>query len=105
MPNPDDIDDILRAAMKTLDDEIPSGYFEGLPNRTLARLEGSMQMTSGTDRNSELPMTGSAGTAVPKEDRDEDSGLHDIRNLAAASRSRMSSRRIGCRLRRWSEPP
>jgi len=89
----DDIDDKLRAAMKVLDAETPSGYFEVLPNRTLARLEGSMQMTtSGTDSdsNSELPITN--GTP---EDRKEDSGLHDIRNLAAASRSRMSSRRIG----------
>ncbi len=95
MPANDDIDDILRVAMKTLDDEIPSGYFEGLPKRTLARLEGStMQTTSGTDGsnaelpNNELPMSNAA-------DRDEDSGLHDIRNLAASSRARLSSRRLG----------
>jgi hypothetical protein len=87
----DDIDDILRAAMKTLDAEIPSGYFEGLPNRTLARLEGSMQTTSGTESsNSEMPMTDGTG-----KDRDEDSGLHDIRNLASSQRQRLSSRRLG----------
>ena len=46
---PDDMDDQLRAAMKTLDEQVPSGYFEDLPNRTLARLEGSMQHgSSGT---------------------------------------------------------
>lgn len=94
MANPnEDIDDILRAAMKTLDGETPAGYFEGLPNRTLARLEGSMQTTSGNESASsskELPMTDSGNG------REEDSGLHDIRNLAAASRSRrMSSSRIG----------
>ncbi len=97
MPANDDIDDILRAAMKTLDGETPSGYFEDLPNRTLARLEGiSMdfrQTTSETESSSSknaMPMSDDSGNA-----RDEDSGLHDIRNLAATSRSRMSSRRIG----------
>lgn len=92
MPPNDDIDDILRAAMKTLDGETPSGYFEDLPKRTLARLEGiSMQTTSDTESSStQLPMTDSGKV------RDEDSGLHDIRNLAAASRSRrISSKRIG----------
>ena len=94
MPANDDIDDILRAAMKTLDGETPSGYFEDLPKRTLARLEGSSmdlrQTTSDSESsNHEMPMTDSGKV------RDEDSGLHDIRNLAATSRSRMSSRRIG----------
>lgn len=94
MPANDDIDDILRAAMKTLDGETPSGYFEDLPKRTLARLEGSSmdlrQTTSDSESsNHEMPMTDSGNV------RDEDSGLHDIRNLAATSRSRMSSRRIG----------
>ncbi len=90
MPPNDDTDDILRAAMKTLDDETPSGYFDALPSRTLARLEGSsMQTTSGTDRsNAELPMS----TA---KERDEDSGLHDIRSLASSQRQRLSSRRLG----------
>lgn len=86
--------------MKTLDDQVPSGYFEGLPSRTLARLEDSgMQTTSssGTD----LPV--SASGPIPKptadrasgaEERDEDSGLHDIRNLASSARMRLSSKRI-----------
>src|SRR5689334_7889320 len=87
----DDIDDLFRAAMKVLDDETPSGYFEGLPNRTLARLEDSMQTTSGTDRtDSELPPT-----ATPNKERNEDSGLHDIRSLASSQRRRLSSRGLG----------
>ena len=46
----DDLDQLIRAAMKTLDEQVPSGYFEALPNRTLARLEGSMQHgSSGPD--------------------------------------------------------
>ena len=90
MPANDDTDDILRAAMKTLDDETPSGYFDALPSRTLVRLEGSMQTTSsGTDRSdAELPMS----TA---NEREEDSGLHDIRSLASSQRQRLSSRRLG----------
>jgi outer membrane biosynthesis protein TonB len=93
MPTPlDDTDDILRAAMKTLDDETPSGYFDALPNRTLARLEGSMQTTSsGMESKTEMPQT----PTVKDNDRDEDSGLHDIRNLASSQRQRLSSRRLG----------
>lgn len=88
----DDIDDLLRRAMKTLDDQVPSGYFEALSDRTLARLEGNVSMqptgTAETDRD--------ASTGIPpmtKEARDEDSGLHDIRSLASSTKARMSARR------------
>ena len=49
----DDLDQLIRAAMKTLDDEVPSGYFEALPKQTLARLEGSSMQhgSSGTTEN------------------------------------------------------
>ena len=85
----DDLDDLLRAAMKTLDDQVPSGYFEGLPNRTLVRLgeDSSMQTTGSTSDNS-------APTGVPPQDRDEDSGLHDIRSMASSAKMRISSKRI-----------
>ena len=85
----DDLDDLLRRAMKTLDDEVPSGYFEALPTRTLARLEdkGSMQ-TTGT-MNDRDPSTG----VPPVTNRDEDSGLHDIRSLASSTKLKISSRR------------
>jgi hypothetical protein len=86
----DDLDDLLRAAMKTLDDQVPSGYFEGLPNRTLMRLEDSSMQTTGSSDNSKP--TG----APPPEDgvRDEDSGLHDIRSMASSTKMRLSSKRI-----------
>ena len=81
----DDLDDLLRAAMKTLDDQVPSGYFEGLPNRTLARLSGedsSMQTTgSSSDQLSK-------STGAPPPERDEDSGLHDIRSMASSTKMR-----------------
>ncbi|HEX7843736.1 MAG TPA: hypothetical protein VF469_39955, partial [Kofleriaceae bacterium] len=35
----DDVDDLLRRAMATLDHQVPPGYFDALPERTLARLE------------------------------------------------------------------
>jgi hypothetical protein len=81
----DDLDDLVRRAMKTLDDQVPSGYFEDLPNRTLARLEGTMQPTgTGTDRD--------RSSGVPPVT--EDSGLHDIRNLAQSTKQRLSNKRI-----------
>lgn len=155
---PDDLDDKIRAAMKVLDEETPSGYFEAVPNQILARLEdGSMQHGSGTtdfrknadalmgppvvpedaDTNptprveaSEVgplpskpavakpaavvaaaPVAKPAAAPAPTEtatpatpassasmsaaaDRDEDSGLHDIRNLAQSTKQRLSARRI-----------
>ena len=85
-----DLDDQLRAAMKVLDAEVPSGYFEALPDQTLSRLEASsMQGTSGTTENkvsAAPPPVGSENT--------EDSGLHDIRNLAQSTKQRISSKRI-----------
>lgn len=99
--------------MKSLDDEVPSGYFEALPSQTLARLEGSMQHdstgTSTEKRDAEVPAISAAPTAskpsssssssssmssssMKKEEREEDSGLHDIRNLAKSTKQRLSSR-------------
>ena len=96
MTMPDDMDELLRRAMKTLDDQVPPGYFEGLPNRTLARLEdSSMQPTPGTSSELDSGSTGVPPVEVGADkERDEDSGLHDIRNLASSARMRLSSRRI-----------
>jgi len=85
--------------MKTLDDQVPSGYFEGLPTRTLARLEDSSMQTAGTSSSSSTPSTGPIVASAPpvvasaEKDRDEDSGLHDIRSLASSTKLRLSSRR------------
>jgi hypothetical protein len=78
--------------MKTLDDQMPSGYFEGLPNRTLARLEDSSMQTTGTSSGD---VSTSTGQPPQLKQRDEDSGLHDIRELASSQRMRLSSRRVG----------
>ncbi len=80
----DDLDDLIRRAMKTLDSQVPSGYFEALPKQTLARLEGSMQTTGSTESEQ--------ASGVPPVN--EDSGLHDIRNLAQSTKQRLSSKRI-----------
>jgi len=82
----DELDNQLRGAMKVLDAEVPSGYFEGLPQRTLARLE---------DRSMEPTMTTGSGkteAAAPPPQRDEDSGLHDIRSLAQSTKQRLSKK-------------
>jgi len=76
----DDLDDLIRRAMKTLDSQVPSGYFETLTERTLGRLEKDMQ-TEG--EGSSTP-----GVADPPP-REEDSGLHDIRSLASSQRMQL----------------
>ena len=91
MPTDVDLDNQLRAAMKTLDDQVPSGYFEALPDLTLARLEGTMQhgTQQGTTEN-QAPVV----PPPPTTENTEDSGLHDIRNLAQSTKQRLSSKRI-----------
>ena len=83
----DELDSALRGAMKVLDDEVPSGYFEALADRALTRLEGqsmdTTQMTTGP-RNADAP--------PPAAPREEDSGLHDIRNLAQSTKQRLSKK-------------
>jgi hypothetical protein len=90
MPTSDDnaLDDLVRSAMKSLDAEAPSGYFEALPDLTLARLEGTMQ--HGPQGTMDKPAT----TPPPVGENTEDSGLHDIRNLAHSTKARLSSKRI-----------
>ncbi len=107
----DDLDTLLGSAMKTLDDEVPSGYFEALPDRLLAKLDSggevAMQQT-GTPNRDGNPVTAQAATQAASSlteasgapvasgpsaaPREEDSGLHDIRNLAQSTRQRVSKK-------------
>ena len=119
---PDDLDNMIRGAMKVLDEQTPSGYFDAAPNQILSRLEdGTMQQgtTSFRGKSDALmgppvvpdeadtnptPKVEASGVApLPQKpavaaaaaaDREEDSGLHDIRNLAQSTKQRLSSRRI-----------
>jgi hypothetical protein len=84
----DDLDELLKRAMKTLDAEVPSEYLEDLPSRALSRLETSMQTSTGT-KSSDDPRADPG--AAPK--TEEDSGLHDIRELARSSKQRISLKR------------
>ncbi len=92
----DELDDLLRRSMKTLDDQMPSGYFEGLPSRTLGRLEDVSMQPMGTT-GSERDRDGGSGPAgvppITAGQPEEDSGLHDIRSLASSTKARLSSRR------------
>lgn len=97
MPTPDsDIDDQLRAAMKVLDAEAPSGYFEALPNLTLARLEGSSMQQGTSDTTTKQATSAPPPVATPPSatGNTEDSGLHEIRNLAQSTKQRLSSKRV-----------
>src|SRR5262245_29670319 len=87
----DDLDDQIRRALKTLDSQVPSGYFEDLPSRTLGRLEQDMQTTrEGNDDASASAATSQPG--MPAQPHEEDSGLHDIRNLASSQRMSLVKR-------------
>jgi outer membrane biosynthesis protein TonB len=67
------LDHRVRVAMKTLDDEAGSGYFDAAPNQILNRLETPSMQTTTT------------GTS-------DDSGLHDIRSLAQNTKARLSKK-------------
>lgn len=82
----DDLDDQIRRALKTLDSQVPSGYFEDLPSRTLSRLEQDMQTTREGNEASASAATSQPGMPAQRE---EDSGLHDIRSLASSQRMRL----------------
>ena len=88
----DDLDDLLRRALKTLDGEAPSGYFDALPKRTLSRLESSMETSASSGKGTVKESSGAIASAAPL--REDDSGLHDLRSLAQSTKVRMSSRRI-----------
>jgi hypothetical protein len=98
---PEELDELIRASMKTLDEQVPSGYFEALSEKTLARL-GANEMQHGSSGTTEQrdpslpvglppPMAATQPPAEPAE-RAEDSGLHDIRNLAQSTKQRLSKR-------------
>ena len=87
---PEDLENLIRRAMKALDDQVPSGYFDSLPQRTLARLEAE-DMQSGTQGTTQQR---EASSGVPPQREEEDSGLHDIRALAQSTKTRLSSKRV-----------
>src|SRR5262249_15652573 len=96
----DDIDELLRTAMKSLDEQVPSGYFDTLPNQTLARREGSRHHGAGPRERRggrrRPPVPGEPPRAQPpkQEEREEASGLHDIRTRGASAKMRISNKPI-----------
>lgn len=86
----DDIRDSLRAAVDT----VPDGYFDELPGRIQAQLEvhamRDVSMASGSKGTGDLPPPG-AMRSKPQ-DRDEDSGLIDIKQMARSTKERVSQR-------------
>lgn len=100
----DEVDDLLRGAMKVLDGDVPSGYFEALPQRTISRLEGNGMHTQSSgidnvdDTNPVMMQDMSQPRASSEDELDraptttDDSGLHDIRSLASSTKARLSKR-------------
>src|SRR5688572_25206340 len=82
----DPLDETIRAALTALEQTAtPRGYFDELPSRIDRRLEGSMQTEQ--DRNA------AAASHPPlAEGHDEDSGFHDIKQLAHTTRERARAR-------------
>jgi hypothetical protein len=80
----DDVDDQLRHAMASLDRQVPPRYFETLADRTLARLDDA----APADFVAEEIVTEAEVIA----ERDEHSGLQDIRNLASETKARLVRR-------------
>ncbi len=79
------LDDRLRAAMKSLDEQVPAGYFEALPNQILPRLEVTAMQTETPGKDQNETMTAPPSSA-------DDSGLHDIRSLAETTKKRLSKK-------------
>jgi hypothetical protein len=83
------LDDIVREAMTALEGTAtPRGYFDELPGRIDARLEGSMQFEEDTQTDDHVPPPGGP---EPK-GRVENTGLHDIKALAQTTKRRISKR-------------
>ncbi len=78
----DDLDDLLRNAMTGLSRQAPVGYFDALPGRVLARLDGpELDELVAEEAVTEDEVIG---------EREEHSGLQDIRNLANETKARLA---------------
>jgi hypothetical protein len=60
----DPVDDLLRRAMATLDDQTPSGYFDTLADRTLARLDGPALAAGPPSRGRRAPVVAALGVGL-----------------------------------------
>jgi hypothetical protein len=99
-----DLDGKVSGALKTLDAESPSGYFDRLPGQVMARLEEPMQSSTSSQSGES---GGSGATKVPpiamgtspsakveaaavdaNTSNEDNSGLHDIRDLARSAKLR-----------------
>ncbi|MEO7733509.1 MAG: hypothetical protein ABIY55_21275, partial [Kofleriaceae bacterium] len=80
----DDLDDQLRHAMASLDRQVPARYFDTLADRMLARLDDA----APADLVAEEIVTEDEVVG----ERDEHSGLQDIRNLASETKARLARR-------------
>lgn len=84
------LDDDIRDAFAALDGTTPAGYFDTLASRVDQRLEveamGPEMMSTRNEGNDRPPQGGDVET------RDENSGLHDIKQMATSTKKRISRR-------------
>ena len=92
----EDLDDLLRRAMKTLEDQVPPGYFDELPKQTLARLEDSSMHDERNDAGASQSGVGLPAHAARSAPSSLwNSRLGTIRLLALSSSSSAGTRSSG----------
>jgi hypothetical protein len=85
----DPLDDNVRDAMKALEaSATPRDYFDALPGRIEAILDAPETGVGSMQTESEH----SQSNAIPPKPPNEDSGLHDIKQLAQSTKTRLSRR-------------
>lgn len=97
-----ELDSEIRAAFKALSETVQEDYFDDFESRLQARLEEDAMTdiaedqtgASQTSDDSQVSIAAmAADRAVPPARADDNSGLHDIRALAAKTKERVSQRK------------
>jgi hypothetical protein len=109
----DPVDDQIRAVMSALDSTVSESYFDQASTQVVARLDEAKQLPTlpdleksmSNEMNSSVPSPIGTDSAVPmraivpagavmaSRKINEDSGLHDLKSLAASTKERITSRR------------
>lgn len=86
----DELADLVEA-MAALDKTVPDGTFERFSRKVAARLEGGMERTDSSV-NDRSRAGDEPAVAGPLPAREENSGMHEIRELATTAKRRLSAR-------------
>lgn len=87
----DKLDANIRDAMKALESTVPDSYFDQFESRLEARLE--VEAMAGPEMMEQgVGMDDSPPPVSPPEPKEENTGLHDIKELARSQKKRISKR-------------